>query len=469
MALASSIRIVQATDYTVADLNGLSQQIPIPATAAGNTLVVFCAINQTNAAASHLTAVTDSASNTWTQQGATQTSGNGAGHVQTQVFTSVNATSATWFKVTTGASGKTVTVTFLELVGIPTASAIDATGGGTATAALSVTASLTPVTAGDIMLFFAATGGASLTHVPDGTSVLSRIGAPYTTGTAGAGVVSGLSAFIGGPTTAMISAWTASASGNFAWSSIGIKASTPGTGPLYQVFSGYGVSAADINQLVNTLTGQRSDVPVLVANRIQAGLAGATAQCGFVGATVSGAPTTGSFLVGDWAIDQTGFIFVCITAGSPGVWQRCGSGGYFGRCSQITQQNFTGSVSLQAMTNMQVASGGGYDPKSMFSAGSNGFTVPFSGSRWRVIAGQHVNVGSNSGEVRVAITKNGTEASRGYDGPTIGGNGGGVVSDILSLSSGDIIRAAIVSTATGNTVGDANGAANFLCLALADA
>jgi hypothetical protein len=50
------------------------------------------------------------------------------------------------------------------------------------------------------------------------------------------------------------------------------------------------------------------------------GMAGANAASRYVGATASGAPSTGTFLVGDFAIDQTGKVWVCITAGSPGTW-----------------------------------------------------------------------------------------------------------------------------------------------------
>lgn len=468
MAISSSIRIVNAVTYDVNDLNGASQQIPVPATTLGNYLLVAVAINQTTAASA--SSVTDSGSNTYAQLGTTQTSGTGAGHVSTQLFGVANAASSTWVKVTTGATSKMVAVTFIEFAGVLTASATDSTNGGTATAATSVTASNTPGTTGDVIVMLGATGGASLAHVPDGTASAAFMGVPYTTGTVGAGVCANVVTFIGAPTTTMVSSWTAASSANFAWSSVSLKATTPGTGPLYNVFSGYNISAADINQIINTLTGQRSDAPILVANRIQAGLAGATAQCGFVGGTASGAPTSGSFLVGDWVIDRTGFIYVCTTAGSPGVWARCGSGGYFARCAQSAVQNFTGGSSLQAVTNMSVASGvGGYDPKSMFNSGNNGFTIPFSGSRWRVIAGQHVNTGANTGRFYVSITVNGTERSRGFDGPLSQGFAGGVVTDILSLNSGDIVRAAILCGGTGNTIADSNGAANFLCVALADA
>lgn len=50
------------------------------------------------------------------------------------------------------------------------------------------------------------------------------------------------------------------------------------------------------------------------------GLTGATAASRYVGATTGGAPATGTFAVGDYVIDQTGKIYVCTVAGTPGTW-----------------------------------------------------------------------------------------------------------------------------------------------------
>jgi hypothetical protein len=50
------------------------------------------------------------------------------------------------------------------------------------------------------------------------------------------------------------------------------------------------------------------------------GLTGATAASRYVGATTGGPPASGTFAVGDHVIDQTGPIWVCTAAGSPGTW-----------------------------------------------------------------------------------------------------------------------------------------------------
>ena len=54
------------------------------------------------------------------------------------------------------------------------------------------------------------------------------------------------------------------------------------------------------------------------------GLPGATAASRHAGATASGAPTSGTFAVGDFIVDQSGAMYVCIVAGTPGTWQLSG-------------------------------------------------------------------------------------------------------------------------------------------------
>jgi hypothetical protein len=62
---------------------------------------------------------------------------------------------------------------------------------------------------------------------------------------------------------------------------------------------------------------------------IPSGLTGAVAASRYVGATASIAPTTGTFVIGDWVITQTGAIYICTTGGTPGTWTGVsGSAGY---------------------------------------------------------------------------------------------------------------------------------------------
>jgi hypothetical protein len=57
---------------------------------------------------------------------------------------------------------------------------------------------------------------------------------------------------------------------------------------------------------------------------VNTGLPGATAASRYAGATTSGAPTAGTFAVGDFVIDQSGAMYVCTVAGTPGTWQLSG-------------------------------------------------------------------------------------------------------------------------------------------------
>lgn len=77
----------------------------------------------------------------------------------------------------------------------------------------------------------------------------------------------------------------------------------------------------DHNHIVDDLTLINNSVPV-----VSGGLTGATQATRYVGATTSGAPASGTFAVGDFAIDQSGKIWVCTTAGSPGTWTQIGTG-----------------------------------------------------------------------------------------------------------------------------------------------
>lgn len=50
------------------------------------------------------------------------------------------------------------------------------------------------------------------------------------------------------------------------------------------------------------------------------GLMGAVSPSRYVGATASGAPTVGSFKVGDFVVTGDGHVIVCTVAGTPGTW-----------------------------------------------------------------------------------------------------------------------------------------------------
>src|SRR6266702_589749 len=99
------------------------------------------------------------------------------------------------------------------------------------------------------------------------------------------------------------------------------------------------------------------------------GLTGATQATRYVGATASGAPGSGTFAVGDFAIARNGHVFVCTVAGSPGTWVDAGSVGnlvtsVFSRTGAVvaTAGDYTGvavggtadAVATGAITNAMV-------------------------------------------------------------------------------------------------------------------
>lgn len=68
------------------------------------------------------------------------------------------------------------------------------------------------------------------------------------------------------------------------------------------------------------MTGSRSFPPGLAPVVQATGTTGAPNAGRFVGVTTSGAPTTGTYRVGDYCLSQNGQLFACVTAGTPGTW-----------------------------------------------------------------------------------------------------------------------------------------------------
>ncbi|MFN2466142.1 MAG: beta strand repeat-containing protein [Candidatus Dormibacteria bacterium] len=69
-------------------------------------------------------------------------------------------------------------------------------------------------------------------------------------------------------------------------------------------------------------------------------LTGAVAATRYVGGIASGAPTTGTFAVGDFVVDQTGKVWVCTVAGTPGTWVSA---------APLASPTFTGTVSVNGL------------------------------------------------------------------------------------------------------------------------
>lgn len=101
----------------------------------------------------------------------------------------------------------------------------------------------------------------------------------------------------------------------------GVFASRPAFGTAGQVYvstdsglTSYDTGAAWVDGITLTSVGNLS------GKTYAATLTGAVAAARFVGGTASGAPVTGTFAVGDVAVDQTGLWWLCTVLGTPGTW-----------------------------------------------------------------------------------------------------------------------------------------------------
>jgi hypothetical protein len=101
-----------------------------------------------------------------------------------------------------------------------------------------------------------------------------------------------------------------------------------------------------------TITGTAITGPITSSGLITAtdftptGLTGAQSASRYVGATGGGIPVSGSFLVGDFVIDNaTGIIWICSVAGSPGTW------------SQMVSQNSTVTMFNKTLSGPAITGG----------------------------------------------------------------------------------------------------------------
>ena len=114
------------------------------------------------------------------------------------------------------------------------------------------------------------------------------------------------------------------------------------------------VDANLLNQLA-PLSGATFTGEVVAPDFKASGLTGATTATRYVGGTTSGAPTTGTFAVGDYVVDQSGTIWVCTTAGTPGTWTTTISSHLSLRTASATVSRnettiFSGSTASQTLT-----------------------------------------------------------------------------------------------------------------------
>lgn len=132
------------------------------------------------------------------------------------------------------------------------------------------------------------------------------------------------------------------------------------------------------------------------------GMTGATAGARFVGATLSGAPSAGTFAVGDFIVDITGKFWICTGAGTPGTWTQA-----------------SGSMTNPMTTSNDIIVGGTSGSPTRLAVGSNGqvLTVNAGVVSWQNSASGFASPMTTIGDIITAAT--GGAAQR----LAVGGNG----------------------------------------------
>lgn len=123
--------------------------------------------------------------------------------------------------------------------------------------------------------------------------------------------------------------WVQTTAGAITVGTTAIAFSQLGNAPVTSVFGRTG-----------TVVAANADYMGVVASA----LTGATAATRYVGGTTFGPPTSGTFAVGDFVIDQTGNVWVCTVAGTPGTWLLA-PGGWSNYVDINTTNAFTNIIS----------------------------------------------------------------------------------------------------------------------------
>jgi hypothetical protein len=78
-------------------------------------------------------------------------------------------------------------------------------------------------------------------------------------------------------------------------------------------------------QVLSAQSGQASGLQWASVLGLPLALTGAAAATRYVGGTASGAPSSGTFAVGDFVVTGDGHVWICTAAGSPGTWIDAGA------------------------------------------------------------------------------------------------------------------------------------------------
>ena len=214
--------------------------------------------------------------------------------------------------------------------------------------------------------------------------------------------------------------------------------STTASGSIPMVVRGIVSQTADLTEWQNSASAILSKVDsggnYFAPSYNATGLTGATTATRYAGGTTNGAPTSGTFAVGDFIIDLSGTIWVCTTAGTPGTWTTTISSHLSLRTSSATVTRnettiFSGSTASQTLTA----------PSS-----------PIDGSTWTVVNKASVSVtlsftpsmvplGSGTGVTTYSVTAGGSYSFVNYGGSQwymVATNGADHLVDVVQTANG---------------------------------
>jgi hypothetical protein len=254
----------------------------------------------------------------------------------------------------------------------------------------------------------ATTGGAAVTPLP-ACETVTRISANDANGfTINAplikpkpGMVHEFAIFNGSGTTMGALTW------NAAWVLRSTLTSPPAGETLHIRFM-YDTSSGTWRETTRSAGGGVSTPAVSVT-----GLTGSVAASRYVGATATGAPTTGAHLVGDYVIAQDGAVWICTVAGTPGTWVRSGTTTVI----DVTTRGVVGDGSTDNYTALQAL----LDAAGTAQAGAELFFPPLNAAgtgRAIYCFGTTLNAKSRSGVKLSSLGSqaNGTSAELRYTG-----------------------------------------------------
>ena len=216
------------------------------------------------------------------------------------------------------------------------------------------------------------------------------------------------------------------------------------------------VAPSDVSRVSksgDTMTGQ-----LVVPDLSVSGLTGAVAGTRIVGGTTTGAPTTGTWVVGDQANDQTGKIWICTTAGTPGTWTQVGnSAATTGAYTYVANYGSNNVSVINTLTNLVVATitvGSGPIGVAITPDGSHVYVTNYGAGTVSVITvatnvvAATVTVGTNP--FGVAITPNGASAY-------VANQGAGTVS-VITVATNVVAATVTVGTSPYGVAITPNGA-----------